>query len=319
MRWSGPSSYARGVVEQQTPLYGLSPGAQRFHVLGIIALPALGSAAAVVLAVTRGVTAFDLGLLATGYLLTALGLEVGYHRLFSHAAFEAKPALKYALAVLGSMTAQGPALYWAALHRHHHANSDTSTDPHSPVEKGFWHAHLGWMLEAPPADLFEYVPELFADRTLVRVDRHYFVWLLAGLVIPAALGAAVYRTPEGALRGLLFGGLVRIFLSQHAIWSINSICHLFGSQPFASRDASRNVAWLQLPTLGGSLHNAHHAFPFTAKNAFRWWELDLSYAAIRLFALAGLASAVRVPSPQVVEMRSGAQVDDRAGERGGLR
>lgn len=299
-------------------LYGLSSSAQRTHVIAIFVLPALGTAAATWLTLARGITAFDITLLITTYFLGAIGLEVGFHRLFSHAAFDAKPALKYALAILGSLTAQGPALYWAALHRHHHANSDTAKDPHSPLNGGFWHAHLGWMLDAPPPDLFEYVPELFADRTLVRTDRRYFLWLLLGLALPTALGALVYRSPEGALRGLLFGGLVRIFLSQHAIWSINSVCHLVGSRPFESRDGSRNVAWLTVPTLGGSLHNTHHAFPFTAKNAFRWWELDPGYALIRLLALFGLASNVRVPSPQVVEMRSGAQVDDRAGERGGL-
>jgi len=276
-------------------LYGLSGKAQRAHVLAILIVPALGTAAAVALAVLRGLTAFDVALFGAGWLLAAIGIEVGFHRLFSHAAFDATPGLKVALAVLGSLTAQGPALYWAALHRHHHANSDGPNDPHSPVHKGFWHAHAGWMFDAPPPDLFEYVPELFAERRLVRADRRYFLWLVLGLVIPAALGAAWYRTPEGALRGLLFGGLVRIFVAQHGIWSINSVCHLFGARPFESRDASRNVALLSPLTMGGSLHNAHHAFPFTAKNAFRWYEVDPGYAVIKLFELLGLASNVRIP------------------------
>jgi len=122
--------------------------------------------------------------------------------------------------------------------------------------------------------------------------------------VPAGLGFAFYRTGEGALRGLLFGGLVRIFLAQHAIWSINSLCHLFGSQPFQSRDQSRNLALLSLPTLGGSLHNTHHAFPFTAKNGFRWFELDPSYGLIRLLALVGLATNVRLPPERALESRT---------------
>ncbi len=284
-------------------LYGLSGKAQRAHVLAILVVPALGTAAAAGLVLTRGVTAFDLALLATTWLLAGIGIEVGFHRLFSHAAFDAKPALKVTLAILGSMTAQGPALYWAALHRHHHANSDGPGDPHSPVHRGFWHAHVGWMFDAPPPDLFEYVPELFAERTLVRADRRYFLWLMLGLALPTALGAAYYGSLEGAARGLLFGGLVRIFVAQHGIWSINSVCHLVGTRPFESRDGSRNVALLAVPTLGGSLHNAHHAFPFTAKNAFRWYELDPSFAVIRLFELVGLASNVRVPSPTVLAAR----------------
>ena len=290
-------------AEAAAPLYGLSGNAQRAHVLAILVLPALGAAAAVLLALTRGVTAFDLGLLAVTWLLAAIGIEVGFHRLFSHAAFDATPGLKVALAVLGTLTAQGPALYWAALHRHHHANSDGANDPHSPVHKGFWHAHAGWMFDAPPPNLFEYVPELFADRTLVRADRRYFFWLVLGLAIPTLLGAAWYGSLEGAGRGLLFGGVVRIFVAQHGIWCINSFGHLVGTRPFASRDASRNVAWLAVPTLGGSLHNAHHAFPFTAKNAFRWYELDPGYWVIRLFVLVGLANNVRVPNERMLAER----------------
>ena len=290
-------------MPSDSPLYGLSPRAQRAHVVGIIALPALGAAAAVTLAVTRGVTAFDLALLGAFWLLAAVGVEVGFHRLFSHAAFDASPKLEVALAVLGSLTAQGPTLYWAALHRHHHAHSDGPADPHSPVQKGFWHAHLGWMFDAPPPDLFEYVPELFQKRALVRADRRYFLWLTLGLLLPVGLGAAYHGSAEGALRGLLFGGLARIFLAQHGIWSINSICHLVGSRPFDSRDGSRNVGLLTLATLGGSLHNAHHAFPFTAKNALRRFEVDPGFWVIRLFEALGLAKNVRVPSAKVLEAR----------------
>ena len=292
-----------------SPLYGLSPDAQRAHVLAIMLVPAAGAAAALYLAITTGVAPFELALLGIGYLVNAVGLEVGFHRLFSHAAFEAKPWVRYALAIAGATTAQGPALYWAALHRHHHAHSDEAEDPHSPHHsvgalRGAVRAHLGWMLEPPPPDLFEYVGDLFADRRLVRIDRRYFVWLLLGLLVPALIGLLVWRTPMGALRGLLFGGLARIFLAQHAIWSINSVCHLFGSTPFNSRDRSRNNAWLAVPTLGGSLHNAHHAFPFTAKNAFRWYELDPSWALIRTLEVLGLASKVRVPTPEVRERAS---------------
>ncbi|MBL8953107.1 MAG: fatty acid desaturase [Myxococcaceae bacterium] len=288
---------------QAGSLYGLSGNAQRVHVLGILVVPALGVAAAIALAVTRGITAFDVTLLAAGWLLAAIGIEVGFHRLFSHAAFDASPRLEVALAMLGSLAAQGPALYWAALHRHHHRHSDGPDDPHSPATKGFWHAHAGWMFDAPPPNLFEYVPELFARRQLVRADRRYFLWLVLGLVAPSALGAAWYGTLEGAGRGLLFGGLVRIFVAQHGIWSINSFCHLFGARPFASRDASRNVAWLALPTLGGSLHNAHHAFPFTAKNAFRWYEVDPGWHIIRLLQALGLATNLRVPDERMLAAR----------------
>jgi stearoyl-CoA desaturase (delta-9 desaturase) len=286
-------------------LYGLSPAAQRVHVISIIALPAAGTAATVATAFSTGIAPFEWVMLGVGYVLTAAGVEVGFHRLFSHAAFEARPTLRYALAILGSTAAQGPAVYWAALHRHHHANSDMPGDPHSPHTsssrlRGFWHAHIGWMFAPPPADLFEYVPEMFGDRPLVRIDRRYFVWLLLGLVVPAVLGGLGWGGWHGALRGFLIGGLTRIFLVQHGIWSINSVCHLLGREPFSSRDRSRNVAWLALPTLGGSLHNAHHAFPFTAKNAFGAFELDPGFGLIRLFERLGWASKVRVPSAEVL-------------------
>jgi stearoyl-CoA desaturase (Delta-9 desaturase) len=219
----------------------------------------------------------DLLVLAITYVLTGLGITVGYHRLFTHRSFETTRALRAVFAVLGSMAVEGPLLEWVSTHRKHHRFSDRRGDPHSPhVERspgwygafrGLAHAHLGWMFRGQDmANPGRYAKDLLADRDLRFISRAFPLWVLAGLALPFGLGVALTGSLLGGLTGLLWGGAVRIFLLHHATFTINSLCHFFGRQPFSTGDQSRNLGWLAPITFGEAWHDNHHAFPTSARH-----------------------------------------------------
>jgi stearoyl-CoA desaturase (delta-9 desaturase) len=218
----------------------------------------------------------DLLVLAILYLVTGLGITVGYHRLFTHRSFKTSRALRAAFAVLGSMAVEGSVVEWVATHRRHHDFSDKPGDPHSPhvdvapgwrgALKGLAHAHVGWLFggkeRANPA---RYARDLLSDRDLRLISR------------------------------LLWGGGARIFLLHHATFSINSLCHYFGRHSFRTGDESRNLAWLAPITFGESWHNNHHAFPTSARHGLRRRQLDLGGWLIDVLERLGLAwDVVRV-------------------------
>jgi stearoyl-CoA desaturase (delta-9 desaturase) len=241
-----------------------------------------------------------------GFDALSLGITIGYHRLFTHRAFDAPRAVQAVFAVLGSMAVEGPLLKWVATHRRHHQHSDDEHDPHSPhghgagVLRGIWHAHVGWIFLPDYPALSRYVPDLAADRVMRTLSRLFPLWVAVGLMIPALLGGLLTLSWTGALLGFIWGGLARIFLVHHLTWSINSVCHIWGTQPFRSHDHSRNNAIFGVLAMGEGWHNNHHAFPTSARHGLRWWEFDASYWVIRAMSLLGLASNVRVPALQTM-------------------
>jgi stearoyl-CoA desaturase (Delta-9 desaturase) len=251
----------------------------------------------------------DLVVFAITYLLTGIGITVGFHRLLTHRSFATYPLARGVLAALGSAAAEGPVIEWVAQHRMHHAYSDLEGDPHSPhvghssgwrcAVRGLLHAHLGWVFGMDGvASEARYAPDLLADPVVAFVDRTFIVWVLAGLAVPFGLGAALTGSLSGALTGLLWGGVVRIFCLHHATFSINSLCHFFGDKAYETGDESRNLAWLALPTLGEAWHNNHHAFPTSARHGFGRWQFDPSAAVIGLLERGGLAWDVVRISPE---------------------
>ena len=251
----------------------------------------------------------DLVVFATTYLLTGIGVTVGFHRLLTHRSFATYPLARGALAALGSAAAEGPVIEWVAQHRMHHAYSDHQGDPHSPhighgsgwrgAARGLVHAHLGWVFGMDGvASERRYAPDLLADPVVGFVDRTFVVWVLAGLALPFGLGVALTGSVLGGLTGLLWGGVVRIFCLHHATFSINSLCHFFGAKAYETGDESRNLAWLALPTLGEAWHNNHHAFPTSARHGLGRWQLDPSAAVIYALERAGLAWDVVRISPE---------------------
>jgi stearoyl-CoA desaturase (delta-9 desaturase) len=284
----------------------MSLGARVATLVAILG-PLVGLAVAVALFWGGGFTWVDLGLLVGMYLLTALGITVGYHRLFVHRSFETNIVVKFVLAVLGSMAVQGSLLKWVALHRRHHQHSDKMDDPHTPHHqgrgilgwlRGYWRAHIGWFFEPEPADLSRYVPDLERSRALRVASVLFPLWITLGLLIPAVLGGLLSGTRVGVWTGFIWGGLVRIFLVHHVTWSVNSACHLWGLRPYRSGDESRNNAVFGVLALGEGWHNTHHAFPTSARHGLRWWQIDFSYWVIRALELMGLAWNVKLPSKQ---------------------
>ncbi len=163
--------------------------------------------------------------------------------------------------------------------------------------RGMWHAHMGWLFRPHPPGLARYVNDLRKDRLVRSMSKLFPLWVLVGLLIPAALGGLFTLSWMGVLLGFIWGGLVRIFLVHHVTWSINSVCHIWGTRPFDTHDESRNNAIFGVLAFGEGWHNNHHAFPTSARHGLRWWQLDVTYMIIRGMALVGLARDIRVPSP----------------------
>lgn len=223
------------------------------------------------------------------YVATEFGIEGGFHRFATHRAFETRNSVKILLMILGSMAAQGPLMGWVANHRRHHRFSDADGDPHSPT-RGLIHAHVGWHFSEAPSSVVRFAPDLLTDPVLLRLNQWYWYWVAMGLILPATIVGVLTNSAEGFWSGLLWGGFVRICLTQQATWSINSICHRFGARPFDIPGTSTNNFWLAIPTLGQSWHNNHHAFPQAAALNFKWWQLDISGLILSLLKKAGLVS-----------------------------
>ena len=274
-----------------------------------VVIPFIATIAAIVLFWNQIVTAADLVIMVVMYLVTALGITVGFHRLLTHRSFQTFKPIEYFFAIIGSMAVQGPVNTWVADHRKHHAFTDQEGDPHSPhvghdggvkgVLSGLFHAHVGWTFtEHGKADQQKYARDLYEDRGMRFISDWFVLWVILGLLIPALAGYLVTGTLAGAAGGFLWGGLVRVFFLHHITWSINSVCHFLGSRRFDVEDESTNVFWLALPSLGEAWHHNHHAFPRSAEHGLKKWEIDISAGVIAAMEKLGLAKKVVRISPE---------------------
>lgn len=275
----------------------------------VVVVPFLGTLLAVWLAVTRGIGGLEIWSFAIGYVLTLMGITVGFHRHFAHRSFLAGPAMRVVLAALGSMAGQGPLIWWVATHRRHHRLSDRDGDPHSPqlasgkgplrALKGFWQGHIAWMFSDRISNWSLFARDMLGDRLVVKMHQLYFPIFLLGIILPAAIGGLVTGTWHGVLMGFLWGGMVRICAVDHVLWCVGSICHMIGLRPFRkrTRDHSTNNLAVALVGFGEGLQNNHHAFPRDAYHGFRWYEPDLGAGTIRLLSRMGLVwDVVATPS-----------------------
>ena len=285
---------------------------ERRITVGAVIVPFVAFIAAVVLTWGGLVTGLDLAIFAVMYLLVGFGVTVGFHRLLTHRSFDAPAGARAALAAFGSMSVQGAVIHWVADHRKHHTFTDEEGDPHSPhlhgadgwrgVLKGLWHSHTGWLFDSSErTQARRFAPDLLKDPAIRFVDRWFFGWVALGLLLPFAAGFAFSGGEIGAaFTALLWGGLVRIFLLHHATWSVNSICHMYGSRPFDIEDESRNNVAVALVTLGEGWHHNHHAFPTSARHGLSRLQFDPTYAFIRVMEIVGLARNVRRPGEREV-------------------
>ncbi|HEX4432177.1 MAG TPA: fatty acid desaturase [Frankiaceae bacterium] len=286
--------------------------AQLAVTLLIVLLP-LAGVVVVATALVGGVSLVDLVLLAAFYVVTGLGLTAGYHRLFTHRSFTPNPPLKVALAVAGGMCFEGGVISWVATHRRHHAFADRPGDPHSPYRygrgsawgqlRGLGHAHLGWLFGADTTSVSQYAPDLQADPLLRRIDRAFPLLCLVSLGLPTLAGWLLTGTWQGAIGGLLWGGLVRVFLLHHVTWSVNSLCHVVGSRPFRTHrdDRATNLWPLALVSFGDSWHNLHHADPTSARHGVEAHQVDIAAGFIRICERLGWATRVQWPGRSRVE------------------
>lgn len=276
--------------------------------IALVLIPFCGLAAALWLAWGHGVHLTDVALALALYVVTGLGVTVGFHRLLTHRAFTAVAALRMALAVAGSMSFQGDVTSWVATHRRHHAFSDRPGDPHSPYRygtslagqlRGLAHAHVGWLMRADPTPRERFAPDMLADRAMRVITAAFPALCVASLALPFAVGWAIGGSWRAGLLGLLWAGLVRITVLQHVTWSVNSLCHMFGSRPFATRrhDRATNLWPLALLSFGESWHNMHHSDPACARHGADPHQVDVSAGLIRLFERLGWATGVHWPDP----------------------
>jgi len=286
--------------QQSTPI-------QRWLVGLFVAVPTLALIAAIPLAWGWALGWHDVIIALVFYWATGLGVKVGYHRYFTHGSFKAKPGLRVGLAVAGSMAMQGPVITWVSDHRRHHKYSDKEGDPHSPwkygedwraLTKGLVWAHMMWLFDANRTSQEKFSPDLLADTKIRRVDKLFPALIAVTMLAPALIGGLWGMSWHGAITAFFWASLVRIALLHHVTWSINSICHTFGSDEFEVRDRSRNVWWLAIASFGESWHNLHHADPTCARHGALRGQVDPSARVIWAFEKLGWAYDVRWPDPE---------------------
>ncbi|MGH3861616.1 acyl-CoA desaturase [Actinokineospora sp.] len=290
------------------PIFG--EPASRTEIITIRAfliIPFIALLAAVPLMWGWGVSWVDLTVAALFYTVSTLGVTIGFHRYFTHGAFKANRPLRIALAIAGMLAAQGSVLGWVADHRRHHAFSDREGDPHSPwlfgtspkaILRGFWHAHMGWLFGRDRTNIDRFAPDLAEDRDIRVLDKLFPLWVTLSVALPAVIGGLVTMSWWGALTGFLWAGLARVAFQHHVTWSTNSICHMIGSRPFASRDRSANFWPLAILSMGESWHNSHHADPTSARHGVLRGQIDISARLIWVFEKLGWVWQVRWPTQE---------------------
>jgi stearoyl-CoA desaturase (delta-9 desaturase) len=266
---------------------------RRVTTLVVVVVPFLATIGAIVGLWDRDVVPIDIGLMVGLYLATGIGVTVGFHRFATHRGFKSNPVIEFILLVLGTMALEGPVLLWAATHWKHHRLADKPGDPHSPLE-GLFHAHVGWMFNTERGIPEQDAKHLLKDRVAVFVSHTWVLWTLLGFVIPYLVDG---------WRGFLWGGLVRVFITHHLTWSVNSICHQFGRRRFDTPDQSHNQWIVGILGLGEGWHNNHHAFPESAFHGLRWYEIDLSGYVIRALERAHLITGVRRVSRERIDRK----------------
>lgn len=225
-----------------------------------------------------------------GYAVRMWAITAGYHRYFAHRAYKTSRSFQLVLAILGATCMQNGPIWWASVHRRHHKDSDGPDDPHSPVRRGFLHAHIGWVFDrSRPAPIDRSnVRDLTRYPELCWVDRHDWVPLAGYAVMCFAVGGA---------SGLVWGFVVSTLVVFHATMLINSLAHVWGSRRYETADQSRNNPLLALLTLGEGWHNNHHHYMSSARQGFYWWEIDLTYYVLQLLARVRVVWGIREPPP----------------------
>ena len=288
---------------------------QKVMMLLAVVLPLAGVFLAGFLTWQYGLVSWPyLAMALIGWALTSLGITVGFHRLMSHKSFETYRWVRAMWMCMGAMSVEGAPLVWCAVHRRHHSCSDQEGDPHSPhlheggywnMIKGLFYAQIGWLFAGywSEPNMEKYIPDLLKDKMLVRLSEAYGWFVILSFAIPMGIGYLLDGW-YGVGMGMLWGGFVRVFLTHHNTWSINSICHVFGSRDYKSNDHSTNNPICGVLAMGEGWHNNHHAFPSSARHGLKWWQFDMSWIIISTMKMCGLAWNIKLPSKRAMEVKS---------------
>lgn len=277
-----------------------------------ISVPLLFTILAIFRTFTQGISLITIGTALVAYSLTAAGLEIGYHRLFSHKSFRAKKWLESLLLILGTAGGQGPVYYWVAYHRTHHRHTDEHGDPHSPNapfkahgKRGLLHAHFGWLLSVSINEGTSPIRDLQKEKHIRRINRNYPLILVLTLIAPAII---MFPLTDGTTAAfvdlLLWAGFVKVAFAQHTVWAINSLCHRFGKKSFLTKDNSTNIGLISLLMWGAGWHNNHHAFPHSYHLQMKKHHLDPGRWLLELFAALGWVWDLKSPSAAQIQSKT---------------
>lgn len=233
----------------------------------------------------------DWSLFAALYVVTGLGITVGYHRLLAHRSFTCPDWVKAALLIAGGWALENSVLKWAADHIRHHARCDQEDDPYN-AKLGFWHSHCGWLFRIDPHRDEKYASRLKQDRIVMWQHKYYLPIVLSGLALPFIVGF-LYKGWVGGLGCFLLAGVGRTFFVLNSTFCINSICHLWGEQPHGKENSSRDGWWVSLVTFGEGYHNYHHKYQSDYRNGPKWYNFDPSKWLIYCLSMMRLASSLR--------------------------
>ncbi len=231
--------------------------------------------------------------------IQVFGVTTGYHRLLAHRSFKTSRGMQFGFALCGVLAGQNGPLWWVGHHRHHHMHADREGDLHSPRAGLFW-SHMGWLFSPRCVRVRdERVPDLLQLPELRLLERYYYVVSIAYALLLFLLGEAWRAFDPGAgtngLQLVVWGAVLSTVCTYHVVWSANSFCHRFGTRRFPTADDSRNNVIVSLLTLGDGWHNNHHYCPYSARHGFRWWEIDVNYAILRILSLMGVVWDLKLP------------------------
>ena len=250
------------------------------------------------------------------FIYSGMGITFGYHRLLSHLSFKAKWPVKLFALIGGATAMQDSALVWSADHRRHHKHVDHEDDPYN-IKKGFWHAHIGWILfKEKLYPTLDNVKDLQADKLVMWQHRWWIeIGLLVGFALPTAAGWWIEGTWQGAVLGLLLGGMFRLTACHHSTFFINSLCHYMGTQPYSSTHTARDSWFMALLTFGEGYHNYHHEFQHDYRNGVKPWQFDPTKWAAWTLSKLGLASDLRRVPDEKIELAEIRQKDKQLAEQ----
>lgn len=264
----------------------------------VASIPFLLVGLAVTLAiVNQHLSWLTIGLWAGMQLIGGIGITLGYHRMVTHRAFTAKAPAKALLVWAGLQALQGGPASWSATHRRHHALADQPGDPHSPLE-GLWHSHIGWMYKGNMVHSGPAYDRILRDPVIRFFEKTQLLWYILTFILPGAIAFAVTGSWGAFWQAVLWAGAVRVFVMHHVTWSINSICHTWGTRPYDSPDIARNNAIFGIAGYGEGWHNNHHAFPDSAYLGHRWYQVDLGKYVLWFLRGIGQIKTMKVPTKE---------------------